>query len=211
MLVKAFPRLASNPGPTAMMAAPTIAARTAYSTAVMPRSSRFKMAIVLRKLFIVWSFSFSKPGLFHRRAPGRRGENSAHKHHHSAAHARYPQIENAELHPQRTQQRVERRIEQGEKRLDGVVDKAGDHTQRADHSAQIQRIGAEREGIEKSTRKRRPHARADEFGLVVRQRWRADGGAGAFAREDARCLGPAADRSEEHTSEPQSLMRLAYA
>src|SRR3546814_2763530 len=81
------------------------------------------MAIVLRKLFIVWSFSFSKPGLFHRRAPGRRGENSAHKHHHSAAHARYPQIENAELHPQRTQQRVERRIEQGENRLDGVVDK----------------------------------------------------------------------------------------
>src|SRR3546814_2026795 len=77
MLVKAFPRLASNPGPTAMMAAPTIAARTAYSTAVLPRSSRFKMAIVLRKLFIVWSFSFSKPGLFHRPAPGRRGENSA--------------------------------------------------------------------------------------------------------------------------------------
>src|SRR3546814_17296297 len=103
MLVKAFPRLASNPGPTAMMAAPTIAARTAYSTAVMPRSSRFKMAIVLRKLFIVWSFSFSKPGLFHRRAPGRRGENSAHKHHHSAAPARYPQIENAELHPPRPQ------------------------------------------------------------------------------------------------------------
>src|SRR3546814_12789708 len=51
MLVKAFPRLASNPGPTAMMAAPTIAARTAYSTAVMPRSPRFHMAICLRKIF----------------------------------------------------------------------------------------------------------------------------------------------------------------
>src|SRR3546814_16747035 len=89
MLVKAFPRLASNPGPTAMMAAPTIAARTAYSTAVMPRSSRFKMAIVLRKLVIVWSFSFSKPGLFNRRAPGRRGEHSAHTHHHSAAHPQH--------------------------------------------------------------------------------------------------------------------------
>src|SRR3546814_2103265 len=176
-----------------MMAAPTIAARTAYSTAVMPRTSRFKMAIVLRKRFIVWSFSFSKPGLFHRRAPGRRGENSAHKHRHSAAHAWYPQIENAGLHPQRTQQRVERRVEQGEKRLDGVVDKAGDHAQRTDHSAQIERIGGEREGIEKAACKRRPHACADELGLVARQRRRADGGAGAFEREYDQGFGPAAD------------------
>src|SRR3546814_20034980 len=87
MLVKAFPRLASNPGPTAMMAAPTSAARTAYSTAVMPRSYRFKMAIGLRKIFFVWSFSLSKPELFPRRAPGRRGDTSAHHRRHSASHA----------------------------------------------------------------------------------------------------------------------------